>query len=353
MEMQDIEEQLKIQEERCQLLMLCTHTMTYDYDVNKDELSFVIRKEDNTYEIRHIEEYMSQIVNSDLLEPTFIPEYMECLTKAIRQYTKGKYEFRANFLGKGYRWYCAHYVSICGENGKVYHVVGRAEDIEDERVAQERKCAEAENRDKKTGFYNYENGKRLAEEYLARNMHINIGMLVFQIDGLEELASHDGYQVEEAVLLNIVEAIKRNVPKDVLLIRTGSTQFMIFGHADNVDEVKKSREQIINEIEGMYINKPGDLPIRVTAAMTDNSTGNNFSEMYHICKIQLGKAVEKRVSTVELNEQMENQEMRALIYEIIDLATEAKQNTDEKRKMQEYLSMIEERARTLLNITKL
>ena len=175
----------------------------------------------------------------------------------------------------------------------------------------------------------------------------------FQIDGLEELASHDGYQVEEAVLLNIVEAIKRNVPKDVLLIRTGSTQFMIFGHADNVDEVKKSREQIINEIEGMYINKPGDLPIRVTAAMTDNSTGNNFSEMYHICKIQLGKAVEKRVSTVELNEQMENQEMRALIYEIIDLATEAKQNTDEKRKMQEYLSMIEERARTLLNITKL
>lgn len=131
-------------------------------------------------------------------------------------------------------------------------------------------------------------------------------MMVIQVEGFEKMASFDGSLVENAVLLNIVEAIRRNNPQTSYFIRTGSMQFMVFDTKNEDKEAEHRAEQIASEIMAMYIHEPGDLLLNVVIGLSRNEIGNNFFKLYHNCQTAIIYAKENNLTCATVNMETEN-----------------------------------------------
>lgn len=124
------------QTELYRLLMDDSEVIFFDYDDDTDTMVYSLPMAGKR-EALTIRNYMTTLAQSKVLYPEHVERILKGLSAAKQRGGAGDEDFLADFTGNGFQWYRAFYRSIADELGNVYRTIGRLEDINDEKHAEE------------------------------------------------------------------------------------------------------------------------------------------------------------------------------------------------------------------------
>lgn len=109
----------------------------FDYDLKANRMDFSTQKANNEVEKTKLEDFLNQINKSKQIHPDDKTKYIEHIKEASSKQTKGELEFRMLFHDNKYQHYRATYTSVPDANGKISHIVGRLQNIENNNALKE------------------------------------------------------------------------------------------------------------------------------------------------------------------------------------------------------------------------
>lgn len=279
--LKELEKAAILKNEQYRLLLENTRLCVFDYDCVADTLIFTINNSEKRIE-RKIENYMNSIYESQLIYPDDIPEYRKCFESAMERVLSAVHEFRGRVLSEDFTWNRAYYASVADDTGKVCRILGRVDDIQEEKNAQQHYQAE-----------------------LAYNTSIEN----------QSIAS-----IRVNLTENMVEKVSGNIEK-LGIVADGSTlESVLQKHTDflpdkaeKADFVKRfSRKALLKSFENgetlivsdhRAIQRSGKAAwVRISVNMLRNPDSNNVMAivlMHNIEKLKLDEAVMKKVIETE------------------------------------------------------
>lgn len=217
--------------ERYRLLGEDENTVTFDYDPVKDTLIYSVPiKESGRAEIT-IDDFLGTLSTNRRIAPESRDVVRNAMLRSINSATSGSYEYRVDFYGAGYQWHRARFVSAADQNGAVYRVVGRADEIEKEMADREdlMKCALT---DGVTGLFNRRTAQRLIDHVLseARDSRFD-ALFVIDIDDFKRINDTRGHLEGDVVLMAVADAIRAVFREEDIKGRYGGDEFIVYMRA--------------------------------------------------------------------------------------------------------------------------
>lgn len=130
--------ELEFRAKLCDLLLDDPRIISFDYDPDQDVSRIYRRDKEGRRTTRVIPEYLRDLQRSTVIHPEDQRHLAAAFKRASNHPTTDVVEYRANYDGQGWRWYRVSWVSLFDENGNVYRLVGRAENITRRRAAAQR-----------------------------------------------------------------------------------------------------------------------------------------------------------------------------------------------------------------------
>ena len=130
------EQQTRWQEERYRILAQTTHAVTFDYDPEKDKLTYWLYLPKRGYVERGICPYSNYILRTSTIHSDYKEGLYQLLKQASSTAVQGSYDLLAENFGTGFFWFRIYYVSVLGGDGAVYRIVGRVDSIQREKEAE-------------------------------------------------------------------------------------------------------------------------------------------------------------------------------------------------------------------------
>ena len=124
---------LTMQEERYKILEATARGLLFEYYPDSDIMIFSYNFPDNKRR-REIKHYSEFIKRSPLVHSSHLQKFKDALWGACKKEAEGNLEYLSLVSGGGYRWHNTHYKSVVDEDGKVLSVMGRIEDIHEEKM---------------------------------------------------------------------------------------------------------------------------------------------------------------------------------------------------------------------------
>ena len=121
----------EVENERRRLLMQATGSGLFDYDYASDVLYYQVYLPGAGVERRSVPNCCDGCLESPLLHPASAADLRRVIGQGRLSHLDGEIEFRANLWGKGMRWFRMRYSSVEDANGRVYRIVGQADDIQE------------------------------------------------------------------------------------------------------------------------------------------------------------------------------------------------------------------------------
>lgn len=130
--------ELEFRAKLCDLLLDDSQIISFDYDPDQDICRIYRRDKGGRRTTRVIPEYLCDLQRSTVIHPEDKRHLAAAFKRASNHPTTDVVEYRANYDDQGWRWYRVSWVSLFDENGNVYRLVGRAENITRRRAAAQR-----------------------------------------------------------------------------------------------------------------------------------------------------------------------------------------------------------------------
>lgn len=217
--------------ERYRLLGEDAGVVTLDYDPKADVLVYSLSNPGGTRLESTVQGYLENLAMSRRVAPESHEVCRANMLHALNTPTGGSFEYRADFFGEGYRWYRLRYVSVADAEGRVYRVVGRADEIEKE-MADRADLMKSALIDAVTGLYNRRTAQRLIESALAEPVASRYGALfVIDIDDFKRINDTHGHLAGDAALLQVADAIRAVFREEDVKGRFGGDEFVVYMRA--------------------------------------------------------------------------------------------------------------------------
>jgi len=268
------------------LLLANSLPIIFDYDIENDIMSLSIRMEDGERKNIDIPHYAKELSSAGTVHGDSVEDIRAMLRTAGKKSMEGTLDYRANYFGRGYDWYRMFYRSLTDDTGKVFHILGRADDIQGEKEAAEALRQKAEY-DALTGLYN----RATAEELMIRMLHLAspespVAHLFFDIDAFKAVNDHYGYPRGDLLLTTIGEIVRDTCRKTDICGRIGGDEFaiMLLNVKDAAGAVKKAdeiREKTIAQAEALRISPPPTLSMGVVFTQEPISYAELFRRADH------------------------------------------------------------------------
>jgi len=113
-----------------------SQVILFDYDVAYDEMVYCASEEREVSREIVLSDYLAQ-GKYESIRPEDQEEWVALFKSLLTQPTSGSIEVKGKFFQEEYRWSRIHYVSLERGNGAVYRIIGRVDDIEDEKQLME------------------------------------------------------------------------------------------------------------------------------------------------------------------------------------------------------------------------
>lgn len=123
-------------DEKYKLLAQMTDAVAFDYEPRTDTLTYSLFSKKHGYIERSIKNYSEVMLRTNMIHPDYKEAVYRELMRASKKESNVTLEFIANNYGTGYYWRRAHCISIPGEDGSIYKVVGNIENIQREKEIQ-------------------------------------------------------------------------------------------------------------------------------------------------------------------------------------------------------------------------
>lgn len=217
--------------ERYRLLGEDAGVVTLDYDPKKDVLVYSAVPQEDVRVESIVGNYMTDMAESHVIAQESHEIFRINLLRAMNGASSGSFEYRADFFGEGYRWYRLRYVSAADEDGCVYRVVGRADEIEKE-IADRADLLEGALNDGVTGLYNRRTAQRLIESALAERGTMRYDALfMIDIDDFKQINDTRGHLQGDIALRKVAEAIRSVFREADIKGRFGGDEFVVYMRA--------------------------------------------------------------------------------------------------------------------------
>ncbi len=131
----ETEDALRMQKELCDLLLNRSHIVSFDYDPATGIAHLETYDQSGHRSTRQAEAYLDELDNSPTVHPDDRGRVATALRRASARPGTGTLEYRADYNGLGWRWYRMSLVNLFDQQGNVYSLLGKAEDITDRRAA--------------------------------------------------------------------------------------------------------------------------------------------------------------------------------------------------------------------------
>lgn len=125
--------QRRLQEERCRILSEHGNLVTFDYCPDTDTLACTLNTKQGEVRGAVYERYLENFPRITRIHPDHTGDFRAAFLRAKNAGGDSTAEFRADFLGTGYRWWRLRCLGLTDGNGRVFRVVGRADDIQAEK----------------------------------------------------------------------------------------------------------------------------------------------------------------------------------------------------------------------------
>lgn len=274
-------------QEQFQALAQMPGVITYDYNPQTDLLNLEIT--DQNGHLRQIitEEFLGRIFEHDWIAPESAAAHKAAYQEAMSRKMTGYVDFWGRFEGETYRCYRSYYTSVVDKSGRVYRIVGRADEI-DEDVQKVINLQNKAERDSLTGLLNY--------EYAVKNMEYNLKtfrcgtLLMIDIDNFKNINDIYGHLVGNEMLKRVADVLTAAFRQSDIIGRFGGDEFIVFlpNVADpewvknrakvlveQISSIKVSEEMYITASVGVAIDKDGTLSLDQVLKKADDA-------MYHV-----------------------------------------------------------------------
>lgn len=156
--------------------------------------------------------------------------------------------------GDEYIWTYARSRSVHDNDGNLLRIIASARDVTVEKEL-EQKQLELERRDPVTKFYTSDYGEILVSKFVMEYNGSSAISAILRIVGLDDMLNRYGRTFCAAVLEEVADVIRRNVPENFVIYRGGMDEFVIITTITSKEEAKEFFRKIIDEIASIYSNE--------------------------------------------------------------------------------------------------
>ncbi len=274
----ELEVQLKLMEERCNILMETTAALLFEYHPREDRMVFIFNYPENKSR-KEIEGYHKYAKETELVHPDFVGKLLYALERAANESVRAEIEY----LGKGpngeFQWHKAIYCSVADDRGQVLRVVGRIRNIHDS-VKERQNMIRKMEIDFLTGLYNKGAATEKITEWLHENPDSEAYMIMLDLDDFKAINDTYGHAFGDVVLKESAALMEKCFSKESILSRFGGDEFIVFVMGEPLSEVEgrisRLMERMKEEITGM------DWPLHCSVGITARiSPGDDFEALFN------------------------------------------------------------------------
>lgn len=224
----NVEEELRQQMERYEVLSEADGEIIMDYNVMTDVVTFRSASRDTQESDIIIDRYLRKL-NGSSRETEDFGAYREVMSGAVKSPRRDVVEFRTSFgQDKEQRWHRANITSIAGVDGYVTRVVGRLTDIHEKKLEEQELWAKAQT-DGLTGWYNKASTRQRIEEVLNSSTESDLhALMVLDLDNFKTVNDSLGHTAGDDVLTEVAGRMKAIFKGADVLGRIGGDEFVIF-----------------------------------------------------------------------------------------------------------------------------
>lgn len=237
----EAEREYQLQAERYRILSEASDVVTFDYDPFTDTLNYNMSVAGEGLQAFTEENYTANLRKSPRLHPNNMNSILENIARALEQPTEGHFDFQVDLSGRGFRWKRAAYVSVADQNGRVYRVVGRLDDVHDELTRLKRDAQV----DGMTGILNKTASKQAIESSLLRSGRTGTdALLIMDLDNFKTINDTLGHVEGDRILSETGRALQKLVRGTDIVGRFGGDEFIIYMPGVGADRVSQRAQEL-------------------------------------------------------------------------------------------------------------
>lgn len=261
--------------------------VSYDYDVIKDVWTMHISLKNGEIRTITVTQFFDNLDKQEWLHPDSAAILEEAYRKALCKAESGIIEFKGRFFGDDFRWMRSYYTSVADVGGKVYHIVGRADDIEDD-IRIRNSWKDRAQRDTMTGLLNHD----VSRKKIASSLHrYGYGILMMlDVDNFKEINDVMGHLYGDTVLKQVAQVIRGQFRSEDILGRFGGDEFIVFLPGVSSGKVaEKKAQDILQEMDKIVIPALGPVSCSIGISIaeagditTDDLLNQADQALYHV-----------------------------------------------------------------------
>lgn len=246
----------------------------FDYDIRSDAMVYCIHDENGHAQEVHVPRYITD-KRFERVYPDDREKYEAVLRHALSTPTTGSTEFRSHYLGSDiWGWCRVSFVSLEGLDGKVNRLVGRIDDIEDEKQLQQQI-----NRDALTGFFNQSATKSMISAALEEKQQG--ALFVIDIDDFKGINDTLGHLFGDSFLREASVSLGKAFRDEDVLGRIGGDEFVAFVPGDlDLDVVERKAQSVLDAFSGIEIPQIGSVHASVGVSMVEADTYHDYATLF-------------------------------------------------------------------------
>ena len=254
-------------EQMYSMLLNDSGTTVFDYDPQTDTFTYLYYSGDNS--MVRIENITDNIDDLTLIQDTDRPEFLNALKRMPQSTDPG--EMLVHMDTDGYPRRCkALFKSVADEDGSVYNIVGKIEDVEDElarmEVMQEKAmydtlCTDIFNKPTMEGLIRAELERRTAG-----------ALMMIDVDDFKSINDSLGHLFGDEFLKKFASTVKSMFRESDIVGRYGGDEFFVFMPYATASLAEKRAGQLLEKISGIDVPIEGGVKssIGIAAVTPDN-----------------------------------------------------------------------------------
>lgn len=246
-ELDKMNAQLLLQEKRYQILEATAQGLLFEYIPKNDTMIFSYNFPNNKKR-RVIENYSEYIKQSPLVHSSHIEKFQKALMDACKTEIESNLEYLSSVSGGGYRWHLTHYKSLADENGNIISVIGRIEDIHDQKMEKEQLNYKAD-MDGLTGLYRKETAFEKMQEYVEECRNATFYFVILDLDDFKQMNDQYGHQYGDKILKRTADELLQLFGETSIIGRFGGDEFVILTKNMSEEELTKQLKILQNSVK--------------------------------------------------------------------------------------------------------
>ncbi len=250
----EYQNELVTERERYLVALRSINENILEYEYATDTFSMYYFKGDKNGDIKMKEypNFKSLVEKGAITHKDYIPAMINFINGTSGE--NGIYFRIRKPKGDGYIWTYAKSRCIYDSDGKLVRVIASAKDVTEEKEL-EQKRLEQERRDPVTNFYTAEYGAILVSKFIMEYNGDSAISAILRIVGLDVMLNRYGRTFCAAVLEEIAEVIRRDVPESFVVYRGGMDEFVIITTIESKDEARLFFRKLIDDVAAIYRNE--------------------------------------------------------------------------------------------------